>query len=165
MDAAGHLKELLMREPRWSVAAAESLTCGRVQAKIGSVSGASAYFRGGITAYSIEEKVRLLGVDRALAEAVDSVSREIAEQMARGACLAFGSDVALATTGYAEPNPSRGVPYPMAWWSVWHDLRDGRAAVRSGMLDLPGADRIRAQETVAAAALGELVNYLRTARG
>ncbi len=58
------LKPLLLQAPRLSLAVAESLTCGQVQARIGAVSGASDYFLGGVTAYSLDEKVRLLGVNR-----------------------------------------------------------------------------------------------------
>ncbi|HYC72949.1 MAG TPA: CinA family protein [Opitutaceae bacterium] len=164
MDPAAELKELLLRPPGWSVAAAESLTTGHVQAAIGAVSGASNYFRGGLTAYTLEHKVRQLGVDRAAAEASDCVSPVVAEQMARGACALFGADVAVATTGYAEPDPARAVRVPHAWWAVWHDLRNGRTAVRSGLIEVPGATRTQVQATVAAAALVQLVNYLRAAR-
>lgn len=164
MEPATELKELLLRTPHWSVAAAESLTCGHVQALIGAVSGASNYFRGGLSAYSLDQKVRHLGVDRAAAEACHCVSQTVAEQMARGACALFGADLAVATTGYAEADPAAGVKVPHAWWAVWHDLRHGRHEVRSGLIELPGATRTQVQQTVAAAALAQLVNYVRTAR-
>ncbi len=164
MEIAAELKELFLREPRWTLAAAESLTSGRVQARIGAGPGASQYFLGGLTAYSLEQKVRHLGIDRVEAEACDGVSQAIAGQMARGACALFDSDLAVATTGYAEPDPVRSIKAPMAWWAVWHHLGDGRAAVRSGLVEAPGASRTQAQDTVAAAVLGELVNYLREAR-
>jgi nicotinamide-nucleotide amidase len=164
MDVATELGLLLLRAPPWSLAAAESLTCGRVQARIGAVSGASRYFRGGITAYSLEQKVGRLGVDRAEAAACDCVSSAIAEQMARGAARLFGAEIAVATTGYAEPDAGRGVQAPLAWWALWHELGDGRAAVRSGLIELPGASRTQVQDTVASAVLGQLVAYLREAR-
>lgn len=164
MDIATELKELLLREPRWTVASADSLTCGRVQAKIGSVSGASAYLQGGLTAYNLEQKVKLLGVDRAEAEASDCVSQAVAEQMAEGACRLFGSDLAVAATGFAEPNLARGIKVPMAWWAVRHELGDGRAVARSGVVEVPGAVRTQVQDAVAAAVLGQLVIYLREAR-
>ncbi len=164
MEIAAELKELFLREPPWTLAAAESLTSGRVQARIGAVPGASQYFLGGLTAYTLEQKVRHLGIDRVEAEACDCVSQAIAEQMARGASALFDSDLAIATTGYAEPNPERGIKAPTAWWAVWHHLGDGRAAVRSGLVEVPGASRIQAQDTVTAAVLGQLAGYLREAR-
>jgi nicotinamide-nucleotide amidase len=161
---AANLKPLLLCEPRWSLAAAESLTCGRVQARIGAVSGASEYFRGGVTAYTLEQKVKLLGVDAAAAEKVNCVSAAVAEQMARGACLLFNADVAAATTGYAEPNAALKVPEPFAWWAVAR-RQGANFLVKSGRVDCPGASRIDVQERVAEAAIGALVVFLREIRG
>ncbi len=161
---AANLKPLLLCEPRWTLAVAESLTCGRVQARIGAVSGASEYFLGGVTAYALEKKVKLLGVDRAAAAAVNAVSAGVAEQMARGVCELFGTEVGAATTGYAEPNAAQKVAQPFAWWAVAR--REGaRFAVRSGRVDCPGATRVDVQERVAEAVIVSLVAFLREARG
>ena len=70
----------MRRRPGVWLAVAESITCGRLQARIGAISGASAFFRGGVTAYTLEGKVRLLGVDRAHAAKVGCVSRRVAGQ-------------------------------------------------------------------------------------
>lgn len=160
------LKALMLAAPRLTLATAESLTCGRVQARIGEISGASNYFLGGITAYSLDEKVHHLGVDRTVARRVNSVSAEVAAQMARGACRLFGSDLAVATTGYAEPSPADGAPDPFAWWAIAHRGARGRfVAERSGRVECPGANRIDAQSFVAEAVLVELAAYLRELRG
>lgn len=164
VSPAEELKELLQREPRWSVAAAESLTAGHVQALIAAVPGSSNYFRGGITAYTVDGKVRHLGVDRRAAEACNGVSRDVAEQMARGACRLFDADFAVATTGYAEPNAARGVPVPQAWWAVAQRFADGRDRVRSELVEFPGSSRTQAQAGVAAAALAGLLAFLQRAR-
>jgi nicotinamide-nucleotide amidase len=160
------LKPLLLAKPRLTIAAAESLTCGRVQATIGAVSGASEYFVGGLTAYTLDQKVKHLGVDRAAARRVNSVSADIAEQMARGVCRLFGSDLGVATTGYAEPAPADGVRDPYAYWALAHRRR-GRAGfvgVRSGRIECPGAKRMEVQTIVAEAVVAELVEYLRQLR-
>ena len=167
------LKELMLRPKRRTLAVAESLTCGRVQARIGQISGASEFFLGGITTYSLEQKVKHLGVDRAAAAAVNSVSVAVAEQMARGVCTLFGSDLGLATTGYAEPfdpaqggaSPAGGMVQPFAWWALVHELGGGHRTVRSGRIDRPGSSRTQVQEKVAEVVLAELVDYLRTLRG
>ncbi|MBP6307631.1 MAG: nicotinamide-nucleotide amidohydrolase family protein [Opitutaceae bacterium] len=156
------LKDLLLREPALTLASAESMTCGRIQARIGAISGASKFFLGGITTYTIDQKVHHLGVDRALAESCNAVSSEIAEQMAIGACQLFGASLGLATTGYAE-NPV-GRTHPFAWWALAHYLGDGRMAVQSGLIECPGAARTVAQDAAASAALGALVRYLHTLR-
>lgn len=159
------LKTLLLGTPRLTLAVAESLTCGQIQARIGATTGASEYFLGGMTAYTLEQKVRHLGVDRLAAKRVNAVSAEVAEQMARGACVLFGSDLGLATTGYAEPSPKDGVMDPFAWWAVAQRRRGRVVAVRSGRIECPGEPRTETQAIVAQAALAELVAYLRELRG
>ena len=87
------LKALMLQSPRLPLAVAESLTSGRLQARIGAIPGASEFFLGGVTAYTLDAKARHLGVDRAEAQAVNGVSSRVAEQMARGACVLFGADI------------------------------------------------------------------------
>jgi nicotinamide-nucleotide amidase len=159
------LKQLLLRPPRLALAVAESVTCGRLQARIGAISGASEFFLGGLTAYATSQKVRHLGVDRAHAEQVNAVSAEVAEQMARGACAFFGSDLALATTGYAEPAPNRNVRQPQGYWAFAHRRADNTWVLRHGRVEQRGATRVEMQEAVADAALTALVEYLREIRG
>lgn len=159
------LKRLMLCEPRLTLAVAESLTCGRLQARIGAISGASDFFLGGLTAYTIAQKVRHLGVDRAHAEQVNAVSPAVAEQMARGVCAFFGSDLALATTGYAEPAPERGVMQPLAYWALAHWRADHALWLRHGKVEQPGAVRVEMQDVVTDAALTELIRYLRAWRG
>jgi len=166
------LKELMLQPTRRTLAVAESLTCGKVQARVGTISGASEFFFGGITAYSLEQKVRHLGVDRAGAERVNSVSAAVAEQMASGVCQLFGSELGLATTGYAEPfdaaqgevSPAAGKIQPFAFWGLAH-VSGGKTTLRSGRVDCPGATRVQVQEKVAETVVAELVKYLRELRG
>ena len=155
------LKSLMLLEPRLTLAVAESVTSGRLQARIGAISGASEFFLGGITAYSLEQKVRLLGVERAGAEAVNCVSGLVAEQMARGACVLFGADVGVATTGYAEPSAKWDVEEPFAWWGLARRLPGGSFEALWGRVDCTGLPRVEVQERVAAAALEALVGWVR----
>ena len=164
MTIAAELKELLLRAPRLTLAVAESLTAGQVQARVAAVSGASGYFLGGVTAYTLEEKVKLLGVDRAAAAKVDCVSAEVAAQMARGVCELFGADVGVATTGYAEPSLSHNVVAPMAWWAVARRGAGGDFVVVTGRVELPGLARVAVQVRVADAVLAALVAELRNVR-
>ncbi|WP_210498793.1 CinA family protein [Vibrio crassostreae] len=87
---------------------AESITGGRIQADFTSKSGSSAYFMGGVCAYSLDAKVEILGCDRLVAKACNCVSQETANQMAGGAQKIFKTDVAIATTGYVEPFEYKG---------------------------------------------------------
>jgi nicotinamide-nucleotide amidase len=162
-QAARDVKELLLARPNWTLAVAESLTCGQLQAAVGAVSGASAYFRGGVTAYTLDQKVQLLGVDRRAAKRVNCVSSAVAEAMAAGAARMFGADFAVATTGYAEP--AEAVPVPFAWWAIARRQRGRSQILAVGRVECPGATRTEVQAMVAEAALAELVEALRAARG
>jgi len=86
-----------------AVSTAESCTGGNVSARLTSVSGSSAYVLGGITAYANSAKAALLGVSREILETVGAVSEECAAAMAEGSLRAFGSDIAVSTTGIAGP--------------------------------------------------------------
>lgn len=156
------LKSLLLGPPRLTLAVAESLTGGRVQARVTAESGSSGYFLGGVTAYTIESKVRLLAVDRAEAEACSCVSARVAEQMAEGVCRLFGADLGLATTGWAEPSAEAGVAEPFAWWAVadWDRSRARARRTWSGKVVFPGQGRHAVQQAVTDAVLAELERYL-----
>jgi nicotinamide-nucleotide amidase len=160
MNQPHDLRILMLGPPRRTLAVAESVTCGRLQARLGRVSGASDFFLGGITAYSLDQKARHLAVDRAAAAAVNCVSAVVAEQMARGVCLLFNADLGVATTGYAEPSPLLSVGEPFAWWAVARRGTDGEFAVCSGRIAGPGLSRIDAQERFAAAAETSLIAWL-----
>lgn len=158
------LKTLMLAEPRLTLAVAESMTCGQLQARIGAISGASNFFLGGVTAYTLDQKVRHLGVGPAAAAAVDCVSDEVARQMARGACRLFGSDLGAATTGYAEPAPHAGVAVPFAHWAVACREGSGGWLLRSGRIVCAGMERTPAQVAVAQAVVAELTAFVRKLR-
>ncbi|HTJ78393.1 MAG TPA: CinA family protein [Rariglobus sp.] len=161
--AAQELKALCLRAPVRSLAVAESLTGGRVQAAITAVPGASGFFLGGITAYTLDQKVRHLGVKRAPAARVNAVSAEVAAQMARGAARMFGADVAVATTGYAEPSSEFGVDDPFAWWAITRRITARRWRTITGRVVCPGMTRTQTQDAVTAVVIAELIACLRVA--
>jgi nicotinamide-nucleotide amidase len=107
-DAVAVLRGLDARG--WSIAAAESLTGGRVTAALVDVPGASAHVRGGIVAYATDVKASRLGVDAELLAARGPVDPDVAVQMAQGVRGALRADVGLATTGVAGPDPQDDKP-------------------------------------------------------
>jgi nicotinamide-nucleotide amidase len=86
-----------------SLAVAESCSGGLMAARVTDRAGSSAYFAGGVVAYSDEAKAELLGVDPPLIQRHGAVSLEVAEAMADGAMTRFDADVALSITGVAGP--------------------------------------------------------------
>lgn len=155
------LKELLLAPPRRTVAVAESLTGGRVQALITGIAGASEYFLGGVTAYTLEQKNKLLGVKREHAKVVQGVSEHVAGEMAVGVCRMFDADIAVATTGYAEPAPAQGVSTPFAWLAVAVRGNGSPRVVLCRRVEWPGTVRTEAQAAAAEAALAALIEVLR----
>ena len=114
--AASLLRALATRD--WSVAAAESLTGGRVTARLVDVPGASAHVRGGIVAYATDLKTSALGVEADLLAARGAVDPTVAEQMAHGVRRVLRADVGLATTGVAGPDPQDGHPVGTVYIAV-----------------------------------------------
>jgi nicotinamide-nucleotide amidase len=87
-----------------TIAVAESCTGGLMSARLTDPPGSSAYFRGGVVAYSNDAKVSLAGVDPALIERTGAVSDEVAEALADGAVERFGADLGVGITGIAGPD-------------------------------------------------------------
>ena len=154
----------LSQQPALRLAVAESLTGGRVQAAITAVSGASGFFLGGITAYSVDQKVKILGVKRAAATKVNGVSAEVAAQMAQGAVRLFGADIAVATTGYAERATTQNVDEAFAYWAIAHRLSPRRWRILSGRVVCPELNRTEVQAVVTEVVLSEWVAYLKTVK-
>ena len=102
-----------------TMATAESCTGGSIAQLITSNPGSSAYFKGGVVAYSNEIKNKLLGVPDKIIEQYGAVSQEVAELMAVGARENLGTDYAVATTGIAGPDGgSDEKPVGTVWIAV-----------------------------------------------
>ncbi|MXV37629.1 CinA family nicotinamide mononucleotide deamidase-related protein [Flavobacteriaceae bacterium Ap0902] len=97
------IAELLI-ENKLKLATAESFTSGKLAASITSIPGSSAYFKGGIIAYSPILKTRLLDVSKELIKKSGVVNEEVARQMALGALSSIDADVAISSTGVAGPD-------------------------------------------------------------
>ena len=87
-----------------TLATAESCTGGAIASQLTAFAGASAYFKGGVVAYSNEVKECALGVRHATLEAHGAVSEETVREMAEGVRQHFGTDLSIATTGIAGPD-------------------------------------------------------------
>lgn len=96
------INEILWRTHK-TISTAESCTAGKISSILTSTPGASAYFKGGIVAYSEESKIKMLGVDADIIAEKTPVCEEVAKQMVIGANKMFGTDYAVAATGFAGP--------------------------------------------------------------
>lgn len=102
-----------------SLCTAESCTGGAIAKKIVARSGASAYFKGGIIAYSNQAKAQILGIDENLLKKHGAVSRQVVLAMAQGASKIFQADYAIATSGIAGPlGATAKKPVGLVWIAV-----------------------------------------------
>ncbi len=139
LAAAGH-----------TVAVAESCTAGGLGAELTETPGSSAYFAGGVIAYSNDLKKRLLGVlDSTLLEN-GAVSEQCASEMARGVVECTGADIGVAVTGIAGPGGgSADKPVGTVWLAV---ARGG--CVETLHMEWPGSrQRVRKMAVFKALAL------------
>ncbi|HEY3788537.1 MAG TPA: competence/damage-inducible protein A [Urbifossiella sp.] len=123
----------LMHDKRQTLASAESITGGLVAHRICRVPGASDFFHGGIVSYTNDVKHRELGVPRDLLDRFGAVSEPVARAMAEGVRERFGTDLAVATTGFAGPGGgTEENPVGTAYVALAH--MDGTDVTRYGWL-------------------------------
>jgi nicotinamide-nucleotide amidase len=136
----------LARRHRLTIAVAESLTGGQLAAAFTAVPGASAVFRGSVTAYATDLKASVLGVDAVLLASSGAVHPEVARQMAQGVRRVCRADVGIATTGVAGPDPQDGRPVGTVYVAV-----AGDGSVEAEQCELAGGRaQIQRSSTVAA---------------
>ena len=131
-----------------TIAVAESCTGGLMAARLTERPGSSAYFIGGVVAYSNDAKVSLVGVDRALIDRVGAVSNEVADALAEGAIERFGADIGIGITGIAGPDGgTEEKPVGTVCFSI--SVRDGARLTRGTRLP-GGRSDIRERSTTVA---------------
>ncbi len=95
----------LARDHNITIAAAESVTAGKVATALAAAGDASEWFGASIVAYGTEQKRRILGVTS------DTViSHQCALEMAEGALRIAGADLVVSITGVGGPDDEEGRP-------------------------------------------------------
>lgn len=100
--AAKEINELLWRGEK-TVCAVESCTAGRISSAITAIPGSSNYFQGGLICYQNHIKEKFLHVNQETITQHGVVSEAVVKEMVLGANEMFGTDYAVAITGYAGP--------------------------------------------------------------
>jgi nicotinamide-nucleotide amidase len=125
--------DLLDRERR--LVTAESCTGGWIAKVLTDVPGSSAWYLGGVVAYSNTLKQSLLGVLPSTLATHGAVSEASAKAMAIGALETLGGHIALAVTGIAGPEGGQpGKPVGTVWFGwAWHagDRIESRVALET----------------------------------
>ncbi len=147
--------QMLKARGLW-LSTAESCTGGYLSHLITSIPGSSAYFLGGIVAYSNIVKQEKLGVRTATLETDGAVSEATVREMVAGTLQHFGGDIAVAVSGIA--GPGGGTPEKPVG-TIW--LAVGDHNVTEAYLLKAGKDREKNIEYTGAHALNFIRRFLK----
>jgi len=112
-----------------TVATAESCTGGLIAKRLTDIPGSSAVVKGGFVTYTNEMKIALLGVCPETIAQYTELSEQTAREMARGARVRTGADIAVSTTGLAGPGGGTDA-CPVGTVFVGVSREDGEEVVR-----------------------------------
>lgn len=120
-----------------TVAVAESVTAGTLQWAFSHAVDASLFFEGGITLYNISQKVTRLHVDERHAKEVNSVSQQVADEMAINVCKLFNCNWGIGITGYCTPVKESDFKV-FAFYSIAHNASVQEGSILYTPLSQPG---------------------------
>tara|TARA_R110002096_G_scaffold13376_10_gene47483 strand:- start:3148 stop:3621 length:474 start_codon:yes stop_codon:yes gene_type:complete len=129
------------RQKGWRIVTAESCTGGMVAVALTDVAGSSAVFDRSFVTYSNAAKVEMLGVSPATLAAHGAVSPEVAREMAQGARVRSGADLAVAVTGIAGPGGSEFKPEGRVCFAI--ALKSGETLAETVEFGAPGREAVR----------------------
>lgn len=115
------VKELISKKLK--VVTIESCTGGLLAGRLINASGVSEVFKQGFITYSNESKVHLANVNQSTIDAYGVVSKETAEEMAKGGALATSSDVGISITGVAGPKTEENKPIGLIYIGCYYNNR------------------------------------------
>jgi len=93
----------LLRRSGLTLGVVESATGGLISHLITNTPGSSDYYKGSVTAYSNETKIKVVGVKESTINKYGAVSPQVAKEMAQGGSRVLAVDICLADTGIAGP--------------------------------------------------------------
>ncbi len=145
----------LLRQKGLTLGVVESATGGLISHLITNVPGSSDYYKGSVTAYSNEVKIKVLGVKEDTINKYGAVSAQVAEEMALGGRKILASDICLADTGIAGPSGATpGKPVGLFYIGLSH-----QAGTLSRKHNFQG-NREQNKRNAVETALGWLKEYL-----
>ncbi|HEB28279.1 MAG TPA: CinA family protein [Porticoccus sp.] len=144
-DLSTQLGELLLSR-QFTVTCAESCTGGGIASAITDIAGSSQWFHAGFVTYANDFKRQLLRVSPETLVSEGAVSGAVVRQMAEGALMATGADIAVAVSGVAGPDGgTEDKPVGMVWfaWAMKNSVvttlcvqfKGDRAAVRQAAVE------------------------------
>jgi nicotinamide-nucleotide amidase len=100
-----------------SFSTAESITCGYLSYLLTSLSGASRYFRGGLSLYQNQAKT-MFDVDPDIIKTFGAISPETARELAKSAKKHFDTDYCIGIAGNAGPTPDEFKPIGVSYLAI-----------------------------------------------
>ena len=111
----------LLRKKRLTLGVVESATGGLISHLITNIPGSSDYYKGSITAYSNEVKVKVVGVKAKTISQYGTVSSQVVKEMAERGRKVLAVDICLADTGIAGPSGATpGKPVGLFYLGLSH---------------------------------------------
>ena len=145
----------LLRQKGLNLGIVESATGGLISHMITNVPGSSDYYKGSVTAYSNEVKIKVVGVKEDTINKYGAVSYQVAEEMAQGGRKILATDICLADTGIAGPRGAApGKPVGLFYIGLSH--KDGTFSRKHNFQ----GEREQNKQSAAEAALRWLKEYL-----
>ena len=145
----------LLRQKGLTLGLVESATGGLISHRITNVPGSSDYYKGSVTAYSNEAKIKVVGVKEETINKYGAVSSQVAKEMAQGGRKVLAVDICLADTGIAGPSgASPGKPVGLFYIGLSHQA--GTYSQKHNFYGNREQNKCQAAE----AALGWLKEYL-----
>ena len=95
-----------IQEKKLRIAFAESVTCGLIAHKLGSIKAASEFFMGSVVCYNPGVKTGLLCVPEKLITKYSTESPEVTRSLAKNLSRVIDADLYGAVTGLATPDPT-----------------------------------------------------------
>jgi nicotinamide-nucleotide amidase len=112
-----------MLQHQETLAVAESVTSGTLQAAFSRAEDATLFFQGGLTAYNVGQKSLQLNIDPIYGLSCNCVSERIASEMAQHICKRFCCDWGIGITGYATPVPELKIKTPFSYYAFYNKDR------------------------------------------
>jgi nicotinamide-nucleotide amidase len=151
VDATKAFLEICQKK-KLTAATAESCTGGLVSAAISEIPGSSLVLDRAFVTYSNEAKQQMLGVTPATIDVYGAVSRECAEEMAKGALAHAQVDLAVSITGIAGPTGAvAGKPIGLVYFCA--ASRSGRVIAHDRKFGAIGRSNVRRASVLQALAM------------
>lgn len=152
MHAAAHALLESCKKKKLTLATAESCTGGLLAATLTEIPGSSEVLDRGFVTYTNRAKQEMLGVVPMTIETYGAVSRECAEEMAKGALAHAQVDLAISITGIAGPTGAvPGKPIGLVFFTA--AARSGRVITHDRKFGDIGRPNVRRKSVLQALAM------------